>query len=238
MPVGVIERALALLPGIGLVNAYGLTETSSSIAVLGPDDHRNALTSADPEIRARLGSVGRPLPLVSIEIRDEAGLPCPHGTIGMIHVKGPQVAGEYRQNGEDEENSPATDADGWFATRDEGYLDADGYLFVRGRADDTIIRGGENIAPAEIEAVLHGHPAVRDAAVIGIPDDEWGQRVAAFLVLEPDASTTPEEVRQFVRRRLRSSKTPDAVYFLDELPHTPTGKILRRQLLAEVSQAA
>jgi acyl-CoA synthetase (AMP-forming)/AMP-acid ligase II len=224
----VLERALSLLPQAGFVNAYGLTETSSSVAVLGPEDLREAVASDDPDVRARLGSVGRPLPSVSIEIRDPFGQPSPPGVIGMIYVKGPQVAGEYRESGS------LTDADGWFATRDEGYLDADGYLFVRGRADDTIIRGGENIAPAEIESVLHRHPDVADVAVVGIPDEEWGQRIGAFVVLKPGSSTTQDEVRGFVRERLRSSKTPDAVYFLDELPHTPTGKILRRELVSKL----
>ncbi|MGA5702456.1 class I adenylate-forming enzyme family protein [Peterkaempfera bronchialis] len=232
LPSTVLERALTLLPGTGFVNAYGLTETSSSVAVLGPEDHRRALDSEDPDVRARLGSVGRPLPSVAIEIRDEAGQPCPPGAIGMIYVKGAQVAGEYRESG------PVTDADGWFATRDEGHLDAEGYLFVRGRADDTIIRGGENIAPAEIEAVLQRHPDVRDAAVVGIPDEEWGQRIGAFIVLKPGASATEDGMRAFVRQRLRSSKTPDAVHFLDELPHTPTGKVLRRELLAQAPQPA
>ncbi|HTS14629.1 MAG TPA: long-chain fatty acid--CoA ligase, partial [Candidatus Sulfotelmatobacter sp.] len=154
MPRTVIERALALFPAVAFSNAYGLTETSSTIAVLGPEDHRAAAGGDDPTLGARLGSVGRPLPGVEIEIRDEDGRPCPAGTPGDIFVRGEQVAGEYVGAG--------GTASGWFATRDRGHLDDDGYLFVEGRSDDTIIRGGENIAPAEIEDALLRHEAVAD----------------------------------------------------------------------------
>ncbi|HEY3717894.1 MAG TPA: fatty acid--CoA ligase family protein [Jatrophihabitantaceae bacterium] len=228
MSPSVLERALALLPEVGFVNAYGLTETSSSIAVLGPDDHRAALSSTDPVVRARLGSVGQPLPSVEILVRDLDGVACAPGAIGMIFVRGPQVAGEYREGG------AITDEDGWFSTRDEGYLDADGYLFVRGRADDTIIRGGENIAPAEVEAVMYQHPGVEQVAVVGVPDEEWGQRIAAFVVRRGGVDATVEDIRAFVRERLRSAKTPDSVYFVDDLPHSATGKLLRRELLQQL----
>ncbi len=221
----ILQRALALLPEVGFVNAYGLTETSSSIAVLGPDDHRDAVGSDDPAVRARLGSVGRPLPGIEIEVRDADGAVCAPGQTGQIYVRGAQVAGEYRETG------PVTDGDGWFSTRDEGYLDADGFLFVRGRADDTIIRGGENIAPAEIEEVILQIPEVAEVAVAGLPSEEWGQRIGAFIVTKPGVALTDERVRAFVQSRLRSSKTPDVVVFLRELPHTPTGKVLRRSLL-------
>ena len=220
----ILGRALALLPDAGFVNAYGLTETSSSVAVLGPEDHRAAVASENPAVQARLGSVGRPLPEVEIEVRDADGKPCPPGQAGQIYVRGPQVAGEYREAG------PVTDPDGWFPTRDEGYLDDGGYLFVRGRADDTIIRGGENIAPAEIEAVLEQIPGVAEVAVVGLPSEEWGQRIGAFIVTRPGVGLSADEVREFARARLRSSKTPDTVTFLGELPHTATGKLLRRQL--------
>ncbi|MBK3565122.1 class I adenylate-forming enzyme family protein [Streptomyces sp. MBT62] len=222
-PLPVVERALRIFPGTGFVNAYGLTETASSVAVLGPDDHREALASADPAVRDRLGSVGRPLPGVEIEIRGEDGKPVGTGETGLVFLRGDQVSGEYG-------GRTALDADGWFPTRDRGRLDADGYLFIEGRADDTIIRGGENIAPAEIEDVLVAHPGIVEAAVIGVPDPEWGQRIVAVVVGEGD----PAEVRQWVRDRLRSSKTPDTIVFRAELPKTETGKLLRRTLLAEL----
>ncbi|MFC8097734.1 class I adenylate-forming enzyme family protein [Streptomyces sp. NPDC057363] len=226
----VIEEALRLFPGTGFVNAYGLTETASSIAVLGPDDHREAAAGTTPEVRARLGSVGRALPSVEVEVRDDEGRACPAGVVGDIVVRGPQVAGEYLEAG-----SLLRDG-GWFPTRDRGYLDAEGYLFVRGRADDTIIRGGENIAPAEIEDVLGSHPAVRECVVAGVPDVEWGQRIGAFVLLRPGVRAEAEELRTWVRDRLRSSKTPDHVLFVEEFPTTPTGKVLRRDLVGLVRE--
>jgi acyl-CoA synthetase (AMP-forming)/AMP-acid ligase II len=222
---GVLAEALELFPRTGFVNAYGLTETASSIAVLGPDDHREAAASPDPAVRARLGSVGRALPAVEIEIHDENGTACPPGVAGDIVVRGPQVAGEYLEAGS------LVDGSGWFHTRDIGYLDADGYLFVQGRADDTIIRGGENIAPAEIETVIAEHPAVLECAVAGVPDSEWGQRIAAFVVAAPGSTEDAEGLAKWVRARLRGSKTPDEIVYLPELPTTPTGKILRRTLV-------
>ncbi len=228
MPVPVLERALALFPGVGFVNAYGLTETSSSIAVLGPEDHRLALASSDPAVRARLGSVGRPLPGVEVEIRDDDGRPLPAGQRGEIWVRGEQVSGRYQGL-----DSPCDDA-GWFPTRDAGWLDAEGYLFVEGRADDTIIRGGENIAPAEVEEVLLRHPAVADVAVVGLPDEHWGQRIGAAVVLRPGQQVAPDELVAWSRAHLRSAKAAEVVVVRDDLPRTATGKLLRRQVLAEL----
>ncbi len=228
-PRPVLERALRVFSGTGFVNAYGLTETASSIAVLGPNDHRKALESGDPAVRDRLGSVGRALPGVEFQVRSQDGAVLGAGESGLVFVRGAQISGEYRDPGGGD-----VDGDGWFATRDRGRLDADGYLFIEGRADDTIIRGGENIAPAEIEDVLISHPGITDAAVIGVPDAEWGQRLVAVLVGEGD----PAEIRRFVADRLRSSKTPDTIVFRADLPKTPTGKLLRRTLLAELENGS
>jgi acyl-CoA synthetase (AMP-forming)/AMP-acid ligase II len=226
----VIEDALRLFPETGFVNAYGLTETASSVAVLGPKDHREAASSTDPAVRARLGSVGRPLPSVEIEVHAPDGRQCAPGEVGDIVVRGPQVAGEYLEAGSQ------VRPDGWFPTRDRGYVDEGGYLFVRGRSDDTIIRGGENIAPAEIEDVLGRHPAVLEVVVAGVPDDEWGQRIGAFVLVRPRAAVTEDELRKWVRERLRGSKTPDRVVFVEEFPTTPTGKVVRRDLVALVTK--
>lgn len=228
MPLPVLERALALFPEAGFVNAYGLTETSSTIALLGPDEHRAAFSASDPAARARLASVGRLVPGIELEVRDEDGGVLPPGTPGLLFLRGDQVSGEYA-------GSSVLDADGWFPTRDRGWVDVDGYLFLEGRADDTIIRGGENIAPAEIEDVLLEHPGVVDAVVVGVPDDEWGQRLAAVVVAADGSEPDIEELRAWVRARLRSSKTPDLVEFRAELPRTDTGKLLRRQVLAELA---
>jgi acyl-CoA synthetase (AMP-forming)/AMP-acid ligase II len=228
MPLPVIERALQLWPEVDFVNAYGLTETSSTISVLGPDDHRAAIGSDDPAVRARLSSAGRIVPTVELEIRDEAGEPVAPGQVGRIFVRGDQVSGEYAGGG------PAVDDRGFFDTRDEGLLDAEGYLFIKGRADDTIIRGAENIAPAEIEAVLLAHPAVGDVAVIGVPDDEWGQRIEAVVVFHAERSATEDDLRTHCRERLRGSKTPDRIYVWGELPRTETGKLVRRHVVERV----
>ncbi|MGW0684030.1 class I adenylate-forming enzyme family protein [Streptomyces sp. NPDC002754] len=224
----VVERALRAFPDTGFVNAYGLTETSSSIAVLGPDDHRAALEAGDRVGRDRLASVGRPLPGVEIELRTADGELCQLGGTGLVHVRGEQISGEYS-------GRSVLDADGWFPTGDLGRIDVDGYLYVEGRADDTIIRGGENIAPAEIEDVLLEHPGVREAVVIGVPDEEWGQRIVAVLVGNEEG-VQPEELRLWVRNRLRTSKTPDTVVFRADLPRTGTGKLLRRTLIAELTE--
>lgn len=223
MPRPVVERAMRLLPGLDLVNAYGLTETSSTIAVLGPDDHREALASDDPVVRERLGSVGRVLPSVELTIRDPDGQPVRDGEVGEIWVRGDQVSGEYLGR------AGATD-DGWFNTRDAGRVDADGYLFVQGRLDDVIVRGGENLSPGEIEAVLLDHPAVVAAAVVGVPDAEWGERVVAAVVLVPGAAVDEEELRDHVRAVLRSARTPERIKACAELPFNETGKLLRRVL--------
>jgi len=232
MPRPVLERALTVLPGAAFTNAYGLTETSSTIAVLGPDDHRAALGSDDPAVAARLSSVGRLIPGVEGQIRDELGNVLPTGETGQLWVRGGQVSGEYLGSGS------LLDDEGWFHTRDQARFDHEGYLFISGRTDDTIIRGGENIAPAEIEDVLVHHPGIRDVAVIGLPDDEWGARIVAVVVPHPGARPGGDEIKEYVRARLRSSRTPDDVVFRPELPHTATGKLLRRELVQDLLSGA
>jgi acyl-CoA synthetase (AMP-forming)/AMP-acid ligase II len=226
MPTELIERALQLFPRTAFTNAYGLTETSSTIALLGPEEHRDALGSTDPDARARLGSVGRPLPTVQVEIRDEEGRPLPAGERGEIYVRGEQVSGEYRERS-------ALDAAGWFPTRDAGWLDAQGFLFLAGRADDVIVRGGENISPGEIEDVLLTHAAIADAAAVAVPSTEWGEAVGIAVVVRPGHPAPEEEqLRALVRSRLRSSRVPERIAFLDALPYNEMGKLLRRELRA------
>jgi acyl-CoA synthetase (AMP-forming)/AMP-acid ligase II len=231
MPVPTVERAMDLLPRVGFVNAYGLTETSSTVAVLGPEEHRVAHASDDPAVRARLGSVGRPLPSLELDIRDPLGTPVPVGETGEICVRGEQIAGEYH-------GRSALAPDGWFPTNDGGHLDEAGFLYVDGRLDDVIVRGGENMSPGEIEDVLIEHPAVAAAGVTGVPDDEWGEAVAAAVVLEPGATATEAELQNWVRDHLRSSRVPVLVQLRDTLPYNDTGKLLRRVLKAEVGQLA
>lgn len=228
----VVEKILELLPHTDFVNAYGLTETSSTVAVLGPDEHREAIASDSPRIRARLGSAGIPLPTLEVSIRDEHGREVCAGTSGEIWLRGEQVSGEYK--GRKSQLTP----DGWFRTNDGGHFDIDGYLYIEGRLDDVIIRGGENISPGEIEDALLEHPAVSDAGVVGVPDMEWGEKIAAVVVLREGASATDEELVEYVRSQLRSQKSPDFVFFRDELPYNPTGKLLRKELRSELEKSA
>lgn len=226
----VLRSALETFPDTDFVNAYGLTETASTIAVLGPEDHRAAMTSEDPTVRRRLASTGRVLPTVEIEIR-EHDVVQPVGAVGLIYVRGEQIAGEYA-------SGSVLDAHGWFCTRDRGSLDADDYLFIEGRSDDTIIRGGENIAPSEIEEVLLADPDVAEACVVGVPDDEWGQRIAAVVVAREGVTIDVAALRERVRTVLRGSKTPDIIEVRDTLPHTDTGKLLRRVVQQDLAAAA
>ena len=223
----VIRSALEAFPSTGFVNAYGLTETASSIAVLGPEDHRVALSSDEPQIQRRLSSVGQVLPMIEIEIRNEHEQVVAAGESGLIYLRGEQVSGEYA-------GVSLLDGDGWFCTRDQGSIDEDGYLYIEGRVDDTIIRGGENIAPAEIESVLLAQPGIAEACVVGLPDDEWGQRIVAVVVCSVGHDVDSKDVQDSVRAVLRGSKTPDEIIMRDSLPHTETGKMLRRVVLSEL----
>lgn len=230
MPQTVIEKAMALLPQVDFVNGYGLTETSSTVAVLTAEDHRLAITSSDPMVRRRLGSVGRPLPSLELEIRDPDGNPLPAGASGEVFVRGEQIAGEYLHR-------KVIADDGWFATNDSGWMDEAGYLFVEGRLDDVIVRGGENISPGEIEDVLRAHPNVSDVAVLGLPDEQWGEQVAAVIVAR-GAAPSEGELVAWVKARLRSTKTPQTWAFRDALPYNDTGKLLRRVLRQELTKPA
>ncbi|OCC23555.1 AMP-dependent synthetase [Croceicoccus estronivorus] len=230
MPLKVIERAMELFPGIDFTNAYGLTETSSTICLLDPETHRAAAASDDPGVRRRLASVGKALPTVELVVRDEDGRDLGPGEAGMVFVRGEQVAGEYHGAGSQ------IDAEGWFPTRDRGWLDEEGYLFLDGRADDVIVRGGENISPGEIEEVLLGHPAVAEVAVVAIPDAEWGEAVAAAVVTEPGANVEADDLRAMVRGALRSSRVPQAIRFVESLPYNETGKLLRRMVRQDFAE--
>lgn len=230
MPEPVIARALAMLPHVAFVNAYGLTETSSTVALLGAEDHREAFASDDPVVRRRIASVGKPLPTIELEIRRDDGTPCEAGEQGEIHVRGEQVSGEYL-------HKKAITDDGWFATNDAGWLDEAGYLFVDGRLDDVIVRGGENISPGEIEDMLRSFDDIADCAVLGLPCVEWGEKVVAVIVSRSGNPDT-ETISATIRAKLRSTKTPEFWFHRDELPYNETGKLLRRVLKDELVKAA
>ena len=231
MPLPVLERAMQLLPDADLTNAYGLTETSSTISVLGPEEHREAAASTDERVRRRLVSVGTALPGVEIEIRDTQGDALAANVSGEIFVRGEQVSGEYEGMGH------LVDDHGWFPTRDRGSMDEEGYLFLEGRADDLIVRGGENLSPGEIEDVLLQYEAVADAAVVGIADVQWGEAVVAVVVLKPGQEATVEQLQDWVKDHMRSSRVPRDILFWDELPYNPTGKLLRRVIKTQLSES-
>jgi acyl-CoA synthetase (AMP-forming)/AMP-acid ligase II len=200
--------------------------------VLGPDDHRLDGAPHDVELRLkRLKSIGRPLPDVELKVVDDDGKQLPTGEIGELWVRTPRVMKGYGSSS----GTTSPLLDGWLPTRDMGWLDEDGYIFLAGRKDDMIIRGGENIAPAEVEAVIYSHPGVDEAAVIGLPDVEWGQRVAAVIVPRPGVTLTADEIIDFCRQRLASFKKPEVIQFTDALPKNQMGKVLKKDLRAQLA---
>jgi acyl-CoA synthetase (AMP-forming)/AMP-acid ligase II len=229
MPLEVIKKALEVFPGVNFINAFGQTETASTITTLSPEDH--ILTGSEEEKEKklkRLSSIGRPMSDVEMKIFDEEGNELPPGEVGEIVARGPRVMAGYWK---DEEKTKKTiDANGWVHTGDVAYMDEDGYFYLAGRATDIIIRAGENIAPEEVEAVARTHPAVDDVAVIGVPDLEWGEQVRAVVVLKAGEKATAEEIMEHCRQRLASYKRPTSVVFVDELPRNPMGKVLKRVL--------
>ena len=233
MPFPVIRRAIEQFPrGTGFVNAFGQTETTSTLTVLGPDDHRLDGTPEDVERNLkRLASIGRPLPDVQVKVVDDDGNALPTDAVGELWVFTPRTMKGYA--GQDGAvSNPALE--GWLPTRDMGWIDADGYIFLAGRKDDMIIRGGENISPAEVEAVLYSHHGVEEAVVIGLPDVEWGQRVAAVVVARPGTRLDEAELTAFCKQRLASFKKPELFYFVDALPKNQMGKVLKKDLRAQL----
>jgi acyl-CoA synthetase (AMP-forming)/AMP-acid ligase II len=232
MPQELLERILAAFPAsVGFANAFGQTETTSTVTLLSPEDHRLEGTAEEiAERRARLRSVGRAIEGVEVAVLDETGSPCPPRTVGEVAVRGPRVMRGYA--GISDAHGAALE-DGWLRTRDLGFLDEAGYLFLAGRVNDLIIRAGENVAPAEVEAVLAGHPAVADVAVAGVPDEELGERIGAVLVPRSGATLDPADVVAFARARLAAFKKPEVIAVVAEIPRSPLGKV-RRPLVREI----
>jgi acyl-CoA synthetase (AMP-forming)/AMP-acid ligase II len=229
MPVPVIRRAIDMFPPtVGFVNAFGQTETTATVTMLLPEDHR--LDGSPQEIERklrRLASIGRPLPDVEVCIVDTEGVVVPPGEVGEIAVRTPRLMKGYCSQ---DDVTAQTIVNGWLHTRDLGWMDADGYLYLAGRKDDLIIRGGENISPIEVEAVLSTHPAIEEAAIIGIPDVDWGEQVMAIIVPRIGSPLTAEEVIDWCHQRLASFKKPAMVQFVPALPRNGLGKVLRKEL--------
>lgn len=231
MPLETIRKAMTMLPHIDYANAYGLTETSSTITILGPEDHREAFHSDDPLVSRRIGSVGKPVPGVELEVRTLSGELAAPGEVGEVYVRGPQISGQYL-------GQQARDADAWFATRDSGELDEEGFLYLHGRVDEVIVRGGENISPGEIEDVLRTHYGIIDVTVTSEPDAQWGEVPVALLVVDTTINPTDEQLSALVRQRLRSSRIPARYVRVDALPYNELGKVIRQQVRALVDGMA
>lgn len=216
MPVPLIERLQRTFPSAWFADAYGLTETVSGDTFLDRES-----------VVAKLGSVGRTCLHLELDVWDEEGRPVSAGERGEIVLRGPKVFKGYWR---DPDATTRAFAGGWFHTGDVGVRDDDGYLFIVDRLKDMIVSGGENIAGSEIERVLYEHDAVLEAAVVGRPDERWGEVPVAFVVLRPGGSATAEELVEHCRRELARFKVPKDVTFLDALPRNPSGKVLKREL--------
>jgi len=235
MPPSVIRKAVDVFPdAVSFAGAYGQTETTSTVAVLDPDDHRLQGTEEEVETKLRrLRSVGKVLDDVEVRVVDEGGNVLPVGEVGEVQLMTFRAMEGYW--GSEEKTRVTVDDEGWVHTGDMGYLDEDDYLFLAGRSGDMIIRGGENIAPDEVEAVLYEHPAVMEAAVVGVPDEEWGERVVAAVVLRQADGADEQALFTHCKDHLAAFKRPESITLVDELPRTSTGKLLRRDLIPILS---
>ena len=234
MPPDLLDRALAAWPHAEFFQAYGLTETAGAVCINLPANH-----TVQGRESGRLASVGRAGLGAEIRVVDEQGRDVPRGTVGEIVVRGPMVSGGYW--GQPDTTAQAL-SDGWFRTGDGGRMDGDGYLFIADRLKDMIISGGENVYSAEVEAALRGHPAVADAAVIGVPDERWGEAVHAVVVLRDSHADREAALRDELvaacRRLLAGYKCPRSIEFSAALPLSAAGKVLKTQLRAQARKAA
>jgi len=219
MPIPYIDRLRTVFPGAWLADAYGLTETVSGDTFL---DRESTVS--------KLGSVGRPCQYLELDLWDEHGTSVPAGERGEVVLRGPKVFKGYWR---DPDATSAAFAGGWFHTGDIGMRDDDGYLYIVDRLKDMIVSGGENIASSEIERVLYEHPAVLEAAVVGEPDDRWGEVPVAYVVVDASTTATPEDLVEHCREQLAKFKVPKRVVLIDALPRNPSGKVLKRELRDE-----
>ena len=200
--------------GCLVIEGYGLSESTCRSTFNPPNENR------------RPGSCGMPIGN-EMAVFDEEDQPVADGELGEIVLRGPNICKEYFKN---PDATAKAFANGWFHTGDIGYRDADGFFYIADRKSDMIIRGGENIYPREIDDLLFTHPAIASAAVIGVPDELYGEEVAAFVVLKDGTTTTAGDIITFCKQHLADYKCPKTVHFLDEIPKGPTGKLLKREL--------
>jgi long-chain acyl-CoA synthetase len=232
-PYEVLKKTMERFPGRALINAFGGTETSSTIAALRAEDQiitgKESEAEKEKKLKRLATSIGLPLEDIEIQVRDKSGRELAAGKTGEIVVRGQRIMKGYWRD--EEKTKKAFTADGWYRTGDMGYKDEEGYIYLSGRADDVIVRGGENIGPDEVESVLSTHPKIEEAAVIGVKDEEWGQQVRAVVRLKKGETATEAEIIDFTRPYLAGFKRPTSIVFVgEELPKTSTGKVLRRKL--------
>lgn len=224
MSVDLLKKAMEKLPGVQFMQAYGMTEASPVLTMLTGDDHR--LDGTERQIK-RLASCGRPVPCVELKVVDAAGDEVPAGVVGEFLARGPNIMKGYWKLPDETEKALHG---GWYHTGDMGYRDEDNYFYVVDRAKDMIISGGENVYSVEVEQVLYQLPAILECAVIGVPDEKWGEAVKAIVVLKPGTNVTEDEIISFARTKLANYKVPKSVEFVNELPKSGAGKILKREL--------
>ena len=236
MPFEVISKAIQVMPWARFINAFGQTETASTITTLGPEDHIIEGTEEERQkkLKRLTSSIGRPLPDVEVKIVDEEENSLPFLQVGEILARGPRVMTGYWKD--EQKTGQVMTSDGWLRTGDMGWMDEEGYIYLSGRADDMIIRGGENISPEEVEEVLHSHPKIEEAAVIGVPDPEWGQEPRAVVVLKKGEKVASEEIIEHCRSKLAGFKRPRSVVFIEALPRGAMGKVLRKKLREQYGQ--
>jgi acyl-CoA synthetase (AMP-forming)/AMP-acid ligase II len=219
IPAALLKECIEVF-GCGFVQMYGMTETTGTIVALPPEDHI--------EGSERIRSAGKALPGVELAVLDVNGNRLPSGEVGEIATRsGSNMVGYWNLP---EATARTLDHEGWLRTGDAGYLDSDGYLYIHDRIKDMIISGGENIYPAEVESAICDHPDVAEAAVVGVPDETWGEAVKAIVVMKPGKQATASDIITFARERIAGFKTPKTVDFVDALPRNASGKILRRHL--------
>jgi fatty-acyl-CoA synthase len=219
IPAALLKECIEVFK-CGFVQMYGMTETTGTIVALPPEDHVEGLD--------RMRSAGKALPGVELAILDADGNRLPSGEVGEIATRsGSNMAGYWNLP---EATAKTLDKDNWLRTGDAGYLDKDGYLYIHDRIKDMIISGGENIYPAEVESAICDHPDVAEVAVVGVPDDRWGEAVKAIVVMKPGKKATSADIIGFTRQRIAGFKTPKSVDFIEALPRNASGKILRRHL--------
>jgi acyl-CoA synthetase (AMP-forming)/AMP-acid ligase II len=222
MPLELLRQCITMF-NADFIQAYGMTETSGTIVSLPPEDH-------DPAGNKRMRSAGKPLPGVEVKIVDGAGNDLPTGEVGEIITRSSNnMIGYWHLP---DATAKTMTNDGWVHTGDAGYLDEDGYVYIHDRVKDMIISGGENIYPAEVESAIYGHPHVLEVAVIGVPDEKWGEAVKAICVPSPGCTVDSDSVVAWTREKIAGYKVPKTVDVIDALPRNASGKILRRELRA------